>query len=317
MLTAGKRDSGGDRGACPRPHARRGRVSARRGARDPGRGDEGAAWLTRRQHYFTADPAVPFKREPLRVSVWGQELSLVSGIGRLRPRPPGLRHCGPVPRDDAPCRRSDPRPRLRLRRDRPGHRLGRPLGGGDRGGRQRAGGAAGQRERRLAGSGRPVRGLGARPRSTPRRRTTRSGPIRRSGSARRPSTTCCCAGCHGWSLVAARSWSSGKNLGADSLQRWLGEQGWPTARLASAKGFRVLETRADASLVDRLDALGPGLLQGVEHVLEDLRRVAFPAHDLGQDPQRLAGAVGPGDVAGKLLVGEVGVVLEVPVGSTR
>jgi 16S rRNA (guanine1207-N2)-methyltransferase len=36
----------------------------------------------------------------------------------------------------------------------------------------------------------------------------------------------------------------GKNLGADSLQRWLGEQGFPTDRLASAKGFRVLETRA-------------------------------------------------------------------------
>ena len=35
----------------------------------------------------------------------------------------------------------------------------------------------------------------------------------------------------------------GKNLGADSLQRWLGEQGWPTERSASAKGFRVLETR--------------------------------------------------------------------------
>jgi 16S rRNA G1207 methylase RsmC len=35
----------------------------------------------------------------------------------------------------------------------------------------------------------------------------------------------------------------GKNLGADSLQRWLGEQDWPTTRLASAKGFRVLETR--------------------------------------------------------------------------
>lgn len=33
----------------------------------------------------------------------------------------------------------------------------------------------------------------------------------------------------------------GKNLGADSLQRWLTEQGWPTRRLASAKGFRVLE----------------------------------------------------------------------------
>jgi len=36
----------------------------------------------------------------------------------------------------------------------------------------------------------------------------------------------------------------GKNLGADSLQRWLGEQGYPTERHASAKGFRVLETRA-------------------------------------------------------------------------
>lgn len=35
----------------------------------------------------------------------------------------------------------------------------------------------------------------------------------------------------------------GKNLGADSLQTWLGEQGWPTTRLASAKGFRVLETK--------------------------------------------------------------------------
>ncbi|MGH1563581.1 class I SAM-dependent methyltransferase [Mumia sp. DW29H23] len=32
----------------------------------------------------------------------------------------------------------------------------------------------------------------------------------------------------------------GKNLGADSLQRWLTEQGWPTEKAASAKGFRVL-----------------------------------------------------------------------------
>jgi len=37
----------------------------------------------------------------------------------------------------------------------------------------------------------------------------------------------------------------GKNLGADSLQRWLGEQGWPTDRLASAKGFRVLQVQRD------------------------------------------------------------------------
>jgi 16S rRNA G1207 methylase RsmC len=35
----------------------------------------------------------------------------------------------------------------------------------------------------------------------------------------------------------------GKNLGADSLQRWLTEQGYGCERLASAKGFRVLEIR--------------------------------------------------------------------------
>jgi 16S rRNA (guanine1207-N2)-methyltransferase len=35
----------------------------------------------------------------------------------------------------------------------------------------------------------------------------------------------------------------GKNLGADSLQRWLDQQGWPARRIASAKGFRVLEVR--------------------------------------------------------------------------
>lgn len=33
----------------------------------------------------------------------------------------------------------------------------------------------------------------------------------------------------------------GKNLGADSLHRWLTSQGYPCQRLASAKGFRVLE----------------------------------------------------------------------------
>jgi 16S rRNA G1207 methylase RsmC len=35
----------------------------------------------------------------------------------------------------------------------------------------------------------------------------------------------------------------GRNLGADSLQRWLGDEGWPTERVASEKGFRVLEVR--------------------------------------------------------------------------
>lgn len=33
-----------------------------------------------------------------------------------------------------------------------------------------------------------------------------------------------------------------KNLGADSLQRWLGEHGHPTERIASRAGFRLLRT---------------------------------------------------------------------------
>ena len=37
-----------------------------------------------------------------------------------------------------------------------------------------------------------------------------------------------------------------KNLGADSLTTWLIEQGWPTEKLASAKGFRVLKVRRDS-----------------------------------------------------------------------
>ncbi|MCW2805909.1 MAG: rRNA (guanine1207-N2)-methyltransferase [Propionibacteriaceae bacterium] len=36
----------------------------------------------------------------------------------------------------------------------------------------------------------------------------------------------------------------GKNLGADSLQRWLVEQGYSCERTASAKGFRVLTVRS-------------------------------------------------------------------------
>jgi 16S rRNA (guanine1207-N2)-methyltransferase len=35
-----------------------------------------------------------------------------------------------------------------------------------------------------------------------------------------------------------------KHLGADSLQRWLSEHGWPCRRVASKAGFRVLEVDA-------------------------------------------------------------------------
>jgi 16S rRNA (guanine1207-N2)-methyltransferase len=35
-----------------------------------------------------------------------------------------------------------------------------------------------------------------------------------------------------------------RHLGADSLHAWLTESGYPTQRLASAKGYRVLRVRA-------------------------------------------------------------------------
>lgn len=35
-----------------------------------------------------------------------------------------------------------------------------------------------------------------------------------------------------------------KHLGADSLTRWLNEQGWPTQKLSSRKAFRILEVKA-------------------------------------------------------------------------
>jgi len=34
-----------------------------------------------------------------------------------------------------------------------------------------------------------------------------------------------------------------RNLGSDSLQRWLGENGWDTSRFAARSGYRVLEVR--------------------------------------------------------------------------
>ncbi|MCU0268183.1 MAG: class I SAM-dependent methyltransferase [Acidimicrobiales bacterium] len=37
-----------------------------------------------------------------------------------------------------------------------------------------------------------------------------------------------------------------RHLGADSLQRWLAARGWPTKRLGSRAGYRVLEVRCAA-----------------------------------------------------------------------
>ncbi|MET7393646.1 methyltransferase [Dactylosporangium sp. NPDC005572] len=45
-----------------------------------------------------------------------------------------------------------------------------------------------------------------------------------------------------WLVVA-------RNLGADSLQRWLGEQGFPAERHANHKGFRIFAVRKNTATV--------------------------------------------------------------------
>lgn len=35
-----------------------------------------------------------------------------------------------------------------------------------------------------------------------------------------------------------------KNLGSDSLARWLNQEGWPTTRLSSRRGYRILQVNA-------------------------------------------------------------------------
>jgi len=39
---------------------------------------------------------------------------------------------------------------------------------------------------------------------------------------------------------------AGRNLGADSLHRWLAEQGWPVTRLAARAGYRLLQVSYQA-----------------------------------------------------------------------
>ncbi len=38
----------------------------------------------------------------------------------------------------------------------------------------------------------------------------------------------------------------GRNLGADSLHRWLAAQGWPVTRLAARTGYRLLQVNYSA-----------------------------------------------------------------------
>jgi 16S rRNA G1207 methylase RsmC len=194
------------------------------------------------EHYFSADPSVPFKRQPVRARVWGRDLALTSGSGvfaqgRLdvgtavlfrETEPPSARRyldlgCGygviglalAAVVEGATVRGVDVNERAVLLANENAARLGVA----DRFTASVPGDVPDDERYDEIWSNPPIRiGKDALhvllltwlPRIAPGGRAV---------------------------LVV------GKNLGADSLQRWLGEQGYPTDRLASAKGFRVLQTR--------------------------------------------------------------------------
>ena len=90
-----------------------------------------------------------------------------------------------------------------------------------------------------------------RPKSQRMSNSTRSGRTRPSASASRLCTRCSCNGLprlkpdgHAYLVVQ-------KHLGADSLQRWLTEQGWPTTRSGSRAGYRLLDVTRAPSAVTR------------------------------------------------------------------
>ena len=193
-------------------------------------------------HYFTADPAVAFKRAPVETTVWGQELDLVSGSGVFAQ--------GRVDVGTAILFRETEPPA-------PGRILDLGCGYGLIGlavavaGPEAKVTAVDVNERAVLLANENAASLGVADRfraGTPDAvdpdatydEIWSNPPIRIGKEA-----------LHELLLTWLPRLASGgravmvvgKNLGADSLQRWLGEQGYPTARLASAKGFRVLEAR--------------------------------------------------------------------------
>ena len=193
-------------------------------------------------HYFTADPSVPFKRAPVTAEVWGRSLSLTSGSGVFAQ--------GRLDVGTAVLFRETSPPA-------PGRILDLGCGYGVIGLAIAAtvpdavvtGVDVNERAVLLANENAEALGVADRctaclPSGVPPDATYDelwSNPPIRIGKAALHDLLLA------WLPRLVPGGRAvlvvGRHLGADSLQRWLGEQGYPTSRMASAKGFRVLETR--------------------------------------------------------------------------
>ena len=195
------------------------------------------------EHYFSADPAVAFRRSPLRAQVWGRELALTSGSGVFAQGRLDI-GTGVLFRETGP-----PTARRYLDLGCGYGVIGLALAVAVPGSVVRA---VDVNERAVLLANENAASLGVAERFTA---TTPDAvpadesydeiwsnpPIRVGKEALHDLLLT-------WLPRLAPGGRAvlvvGKNLGADSLQRWLGEQGYPTQRLASAKGFRVLEARS-------------------------------------------------------------------------
>ena len=194
------------------------------------------------EHYFTADPSVPFERIPLTAEVWGRELDLVSGSGVFAQ---GRLDIGTA----VLFRETEP--------PAPGRILDLGCGYGVIGlaiaerlpDAQVTGVDVNERAVLLANENAASLRLTNYRAVTPEQAGAEASydeiwsnpPIRIGKQALHELLLT-------WLPRLVPGGRAvmvvGKNLGGDSLQRWLTEQGYPTTRIGSAKGFRVLETRA-------------------------------------------------------------------------
>jgi 16S rRNA (guanine1207-N2)-methyltransferase len=204
-------------------------------------------------HYFSADPSVPFAREPFVCEAWGHRLDLVSGSGvysrgRLDKGTAVLLHETEPPAPGRVLDLGTGYGAIGLAIAQAWRRSGVPAGA--------SAGVTGvdvnQRAVLLANENAAALGLQDRyvacdPSAVPAAleldEIWSNPPIRIGKDALHDLLL------HWFSRLRPTGRAVlvvGKNLGGDSLRAWLTDQGFPTTRAASAKGFRVLESRPGA-----------------------------------------------------------------------